>query len=88
MKLFHGKFDKVHHKEQKLEWLERETPWIAKENRLIVLRKRDKVLHAAGNMLVDDMDRNIANWIKNGGIGILFVNALQAETEINSWLGF
>jgi 5'(3')-deoxyribonucleotidase len=73
---------------QKLEWLERETPWIEPQNRLIVLRKRDKTLHACGNMLVDDMDLNIENWAKAGGCGVLYVDALQAEAEINKWLGF
>jgi len=73
---------------QKLEWLERETPWIAPENRLIVSRKRDKTLHACGNMLVDDMALNIENWVKAWGCGVLFVDAIQAEAEINKWLGF
>ena len=74
--------------DQKHQWLERETPWILPANRLVVRRKRDKTLHANSNILVDDFDVNINNWVKAGGIGVLFLNAEQAEADINRWLGF
>ena len=75
-------------KEQKHQWLERETPWILPANRIIVGRKREKALHAVGNILVDDFDVNVNKWIQSGGIGVLFENAIQAEADINRWLGF
>ena len=41
-----------------------------------------------GNTLVDDMGLNIENWIKAGGMGVLYTDAVQAEAEINQLLGF
>ena len=73
--------------EQKHQWIERETPWILPENRHVVRRKRDKTLHAVGNMLVDDFDININKWIQAGGLGVLFENAVQAEADIYRLLG-
>jgi len=68
--------------EQKHQWLDREIAWIPIENRLVVKRKRDKALHAKGNMLVDDLDTNITEWVSAGGIGIQFFTAAQAERDV------
>jgi 5'-nucleotidase len=73
--------------DHKYQWLDRETPWIPQVNRLVVRRKRDKALHAKGNVLVDDFDVNTDRWAKAGGQSVLFVNALQAEEDIYKCLG-
>lgn len=58
-------------------------------DKVITCLSRDKALHmiAPGDVLVDDMSKNIKRWEKAGGVGVLYRNHHQA-VEILKGMGF
>lgn len=46
----------------------------------------EKQKYAPGNILIDDTGRNIGQWIKQGGIGILHKNAKQTNKVLKEIL--
>lgn len=53
-------------------------------DRTIICHKDEKQLFANGNILIDDYEKNIINWINYGGIGILHTDA---QSTINKLKG-
>lgn len=58
-------------------------------DQVITCLSRDKAkhMHAPGDVLVDDMIKNIKRWEKAGGRGVLFKNARDAIDQLKA-LGF
>lgn len=49
---------------------------------IVCLRSHKKDYARANRILVDDSEQNISEWIKNGGIGVLYRNHTQAIEEL------
>jgi len=67
--------------------------WIRKnlgkniENRSIICSRKEKVIFAGkNNILIDDLDKNIKEWERSGGTGILYKNAYKTIEELNKLL--
>ena len=73
------------HKMDKHEWLENNRYIFGQETEMIVCLTKDKPKHmiAPGDILIDDHQKNIDDWIAAGGNGILFKNATQAIHDFN-----
>lgn len=56
-------------RENKLKFAER--IGVKRENVIIVNKSSEKKLYAKGNILYDDYEKNISEWIANGGTGYL-----------------
>lgn len=50
-------------------------------------RNKPLFMHAAGDILVDDFERNIQAWEKEGGLGILHKNFSLTELKLKAVLG-
>lgn len=47
-------------------------------------RNKPKHMKAAGDILIDDMEKNINRWIEAGGVGILHINAADTIDQLKA----
>lgn len=65
----------------KLAWL-RKNLRMTDAPRIHLVRRRDKQKYAKGNLLIDDLPKNIAEWKTAGGTGILHRSAGQTMAQL------
>jgi len=73
-------------KEDKLEWVAEYYPEITKIN-IVYRAEKKNFCEGPDCILIDDFDKNVNEWIENGGTAILFESAKQAISELNKLLG-
>lgn len=74
-------WDEENSKQGKLKWLAKH--FRIPESRVYLVEREDKVKFADKNsILIDDYDKNIKEWISQGGIGILHTNAEKTVDEL------
>lgn len=47
-------------------------------------RHKPKYMKAPGDILIDDMEKNITRWVEAGGVGILHVNASDTIQQLKA----
>lgn len=47
-------------------------------------RNKPKYMKAPGDILIDDMEKNITRWVEAGGVGILHVNAADTILQLKA----
>jgi len=70
----------------KLAWL-RKNLRMTDTSRINLVRRRDKKQYAKGNLLIDDLQKNIAEWKAAGGTGILHKSVGQTIAQLKK-LGY
>lgn len=70
-------------KRQKIEWINKYFPFVHKEKIFIVRRSEKKDFATTGAILIDDYDKNIREWVAEGGIGILHTNTTNTIRELS-----
>jgi len=70
----------------KLAWL-RKNLRMTDTSRINLVRRRDKKQYAKGNLLIDDLPKNIAEWKAAGGTGILHKSVGQTIAQLKK-LGY
>lgn len=70
----------------KIDWVKRHLNGMKEDNIIIVQDMHEKAFYAnEKSILIDDMEKNIIQWVEAGGIGILYRNIEQTINEFKRY---